>query len=141
MVDTDLPQERIDALRQEARAAVDAYKPGKRSRNNASNVSELENELAMQLEYAGIKYHRQYKAIPSRRFRFDFYFPGHKLLCEVQGGIYSNGAHVRPKGVLRDYEKINLAQYHGMRCIQVSGDDVRTGEALTMIEMFLEAQP
>ena len=47
-------------------------------------------------------------------------YPEEKILVEVQGGIYTRGAHSRGVGLERDYEKLNLAQLNGFRVFQFS---------------------
>ena len=37
-------------------------------------MSQLEEDMALQLDAAKIPYERQYRAIPARRFTWDFYF-------------------------------------------------------------------
>lgn len=98
----------------------------------------LEDELAFQLDVSGIQYEREYKAIPDRRFRYDFYINwgcGGKLLCEIQGGVYQyNPSHTSAKNIRRDCEKVNLAIIHGYRVLLFTSDMVQNGEALQMIE-------
>ena len=114
---------------QEIQRKIDEYRPG---------VSPLEQELERQLTAAGIAYEREYKAIPGRRYRYDFYFPDHGLLAEVQGGIWTRGAHGRGSGIVRDYAKINLAQYHDFKVLVFSPNDIHSGEALATIEAFIK---
>lgn len=53
---------------------------------------------------------RQYVFHPGRRWRFDFafLFPL-RIAIEIEGGIFTNGAHVRGKHFLSDAEKYNTA--------------------------------
>ena len=103
-------------------------------------TSALEETLAFQLTALGIPFVREYKAVPGRKFPFDFAFPEARLLVEVQGGTYTVGAHSTGTGLARDYEKINLAQLHGWRCLQFDGKAVKSGEAAKTIQEALEAK-
>ena len=100
--------------------------------------SQLENLFAMQLDSAGLtQYAREYQAIPGRKFRFDFAFLKERLLVEINGGTYSRGAHARPLGIKRDYEKGNLAVQFGWRVLQFDADMVKSGQALEFTERML----
>ena len=44
-----------------------------------------------------------------RNWRFDVAFNKQKVAIEIDGGVWSGGRHVRPKGFLNDLEKINMA--------------------------------
>jgi len=102
------------------------------------SASELESLFASQLDAVGLGgYVREYQAIPGRRFRFDFCWVKERLAVEIQGGTYSRGAHVRPLGVRRDYEKGNLAVKHGWRVLQFDADMVKSGQALDFTEKML----
>ena len=102
------------------------------------SASELESLFAMQLDAVGLTgYVREYQAIPGRRFRFDFCWVKERLAVEIQGGTYSRGAHARPLGIKRDYEKGNLAVQFGWKVLQFDADMVKSGQALEFTEKML----
>lgn len=102
------------------------------------SASELEDIFASQLDAIGLDgYVREYQAIPGRRFRFDFCWVKERLAVEIQGGTYSRGAHARPLGIKRDYEKGNLAIKYGWRVLQFDADMVKSGQALDFTEKML----
>jgi len=102
------------------------------------SASELENTFAAQLDAVGLDgYVREYQAIPGRRFRFDFCWVKERLAVEIQGGTYSRGAHARPLGIKRDYEKGNLAVQFGWKVLQFDADMVKSGQALEFTEKML----
>lgn len=82
---------------------------------------------------------RQHRPFEGSRMAFDFAWPNRTtpVLVEVQGGIYSGGAHVRPKGVLRDMDKANRANVLGWCVLQVSADDIKSGRAVELIRQGL----
>ena len=105
------------------------------------SASELEDIFAAQLDAVGLDgYVREYQAIPGRRFRFDFCWVKERLAVEIQGGTYSRGAHARPLGIKRDYEKGNLAVKHGWRVLQFDADMVKSGQALDFTEKVLRGK-
>ena len=101
-------------------------------------ASDLEDMFAFQLDAVGLTgYVREYRAIPGRRFRFDFCWVKERLAVEIQGGTYSRGAHARPLGIKRDYEKGNLAVQFGWKVLQFDADMVKSGQALDFTERML----
>ena len=52
---------------------------------------------------------KEYKFHPTRRWRFDYAIPEHKIALEVEGGVWTGGRHTSPKGFLNDIEKYNTA--------------------------------
>lgn len=103
--------------------------------------SPLEDLFAFQLDSAGLTgYVREYKAIPMRRFRFDFAWRKERLLVEINGGTYSKGAHSTGTGINRDYEKGNLAVLNGWRVLSFDTKMVKSGAALEVVEQFLRGE-
>ncbi|GIV86606.1 MAG: hypothetical protein KatS3mg054_0635 [Chloroflexus sp.] len=103
------------------------------------NPDRLNDEFAFQLSAYGIAYEREYRAVPERRFRWDFALPDVRVLVEVQGGIWmrERTGHTSGRGVRRDCEKANLAALHGWRTLFFTPDMVRSGEAIAMIERII----
>ena len=103
--------------------------------------SNLEETFAFQLQALGLTdYVREYRAIEGRKLRFDFCFEGARLLVEINGGTFAKGGHSTGIGIRRDYEKNNLAQLAGWRCLMFDGESVRTGEAVEIVKKALEAK-
>jgi hypothetical protein len=63
----------------------------------------------------------EYEFHPTRKFRFDYALPEHKIAIEVEGGIWreGGGAHSHPSNILRDLEKYNEAACLGWRVLRV----------------------
>lgn len=102
----------------------------------------LEDEFASQLDKEGYYYERQYKAIPDRRFLYDFYIPLSQsqsgLLIEIQGGIYQYmPSHASASGIRRDAEKINLAMANGYKILLFTSDMIKSGWAMKMVRQII----
>lgn len=73
---------------------------------------------------------REYKfAAPDRKWAFDFAWPDKRVALEVEGGVFSNGRHVRGAGFLKDMEKYNTAASRGwlvLRCTPATRDTLET---------------
>jgi len=55
-----------------------------------------------------------------RRWRFDFAHLQKRIAIEIEGGVYSRGRHVRPKGFLGDMEKYNRATVLGWQVLRLT---------------------
>ncbi len=106
----------------------------------------LNDELAFQMDAVGITYKREYRAIPGRRYCWDFLvFVVRKgddeipyWLIELNGGTWTRrGGHSTGRGIQRDYRKANLAVLNGWRQLTFTADDVHSGEALKVIMQAL----
>ena len=103
--------------------------------------SPLEDLFAFQLDAAGLTgYTREFRAIPGRKFRFDFCFREARLLIEINGGTYNGGSHGRGVGINRDYEKHNLAVINNWRVLSFDTKQVKSGAALQVTEQILTNQ-
>ena len=74
----------------------------------------------------------EYQFHPTRKWRFDYAWPLHKLALEVEGGIWTQGRHTRGAGALADMEKYSEAAILGWRLLYVTPDQAR-GPAIEMI--------
>ena len=105
-----------------------------------SDKSDLERALAFAIRAAGLPApETQYSYVPGRKFAADFAWPEARLLVEVQGGVYTRGAHGSVGGVLRDIERLNLATLAGWRMLRFAGQHIERGEAIEVIEEALTA--
>lgn len=92
-------------------------------------MSALEDAFAAQLEAHGIAFVREHKFHPTRRWRFDFALPEHRVAVEVEGGTWNGGRHTRGSGYAKDCEKYAEALCLGWRVLRVTGGHVKTGDA------------
>lgn len=99
-----------------------------------------EYTLSVQLDQAGIKYEREYRFHAERKFRLDFAFPSLKCGVEINGGIFSQGAHGRPTNIMRDLEKSNLLVMDGWRVLRFSPQQVKLGQAIDGIKKLLSTE-
>lgn len=76
--------------------------------------------------------------VKGRKWAFDFAWPERKIALEVEGGVYSQGRHVRGRGYEKDAEKYREAARQGWDVIRVTGRQVTSGEALAIIERALK---
>ena len=113
-------------------------KPRRSPRRGIKVESEGEATLAQHLKAHGIGFEREFKFHDVRRWRSDFLIVGHKLLVEVEGGIWSNGRHTRGKGYQEDIYKYNAAVTLGYQVLRFSTADVKSGGAIKAIVDLVE---
>lgn len=103
-------------------------------------MSKPEAILAQQIAWAKLPEPvTEFAAINGRRYRFDFAWPKHNLLVEVQGGTFAKSklGHSTGMGINRDNEKMILAQLAGWKVFQVDTKQVHSGQALKWIQEAL----
>jgi hypothetical protein len=58
------------------------------------------------------------KAAGLSDWRFDVFIPEYGIAIEFEGGLFTNGAHSRGLGVLRDIAKYNAATVNGYKVLR-----------------------
>ena len=100
-------------------------------------MSQLEEELAFQLQACGIEFEREYKFCRGRRWRADFYIKP-MILVEVEGGNWNRGRHVRPIGFEDDCEKYNEANILRFNVLRFTQKHIKSGYAIDTIKRLME---
>jgi very-short-patch-repair endonuclease len=86
----------------------------------------------------GLAVEKEYIFHPTRKWRFDYAIPEHKIALEVEGGVWTRGRHTRPEGFLGDIEKYNEAALLGWRVFRVTPDDLYTNKTFKLIETAIK---
>ncbi len=73
---------------------------------------------------------------PPRKYRADYLFRAARVIVEKNGAIWRGGAggHSSGRGILRDYEKSNLAQLLGYRLFSFTPQQLVSGEAVEFLK-------
>lgn len=107
-------------------------------------MSRLEQQLALQLQAAGLRFSREVGGlVPGRRYRVDFLVED-RVVVECEGGLFRDRrsgrrgpGHTSTKQILRDLEKANELQLAGWPVMRVAAPHIRLGQALAWIEKAL----
>lgn len=79
------------------------------------------------------------RLVPGRRFSCDLVWPSHKLVVEVQGGIWQvRGGHTGGVGQRDDMEKMNLLQLEGWMVLQVTPEQVKNLLKSLLARVFVD---
>lgn len=79
----------------------------------------------------------EYRFLDSRKYRFDFAWIPERVALEVEGGVWTRGAHGRGSGIIRDIEKYNLATCNGWRVLRVTPEELCTIETSELVAATL----
>lgn len=88
----------------------------------------------------GIELVQEYRFHPKRLWRADMCCLEHRIIIEVEGGVYTNGRHTRSSGFLKDVEKYNTATCLGYRIIRVTPDTLLSNQTFEYIEQLLKLE-
>ena len=77
---------------------------------------------------------------PTRMWRFDYAIPEHRIAIEIDGGVWQQGRHNRPKGYIADLDKFNHAATLGWRVLKFTPQQQYTTKALRLIKEAMEWQ-
>ena len=85
--------------------------------------SELERTFAtLWRQLGGPDLVPEYKFHDDRKWRFDFAEPGTLVAVELEGGVHTNGRHVRGAGFIADCIKYNAATADGWAVFRITAD-------------------
>jgi len=82
----------------------------------------------------GPELEKEYKFDSGRQWRADYRIG--QWLIELDGGVYSNGRHVRPAGYIGDCMKLNAAALQGYRVIRIPTGFATDDYVATIIEII-----
>lgn len=72
----------------------------------------------------------EFRFEPSRRWRFDWCWPDHKIALEIEGAVWTRGRHTRGSGFMKDMEKYNHAAQLGYRVFRCTPNGINLGMEL-----------
>lgn len=111
-----------------------------RIRQRPRKLSLGEETFALQLRASKLTYIRQYQFDAHRKWKFDFADLTARVVLDIQGGVWTQGAHVRGKGMTNDCEKYSRAAVAGYRVLLATTDQVLTAQAflwwVSVIEQY-----
>ena len=87
----------------------------------------------------GVECVKEYRFHSTRKWRFDYAIPEHKIAIEVEGGVWTGGRHTSPKGFLGDMEKYNTATVMGWRVLRTTPEDLLARATFLMIRRTIVA--
>jgi len=83
---------------------------------------------------------KEYRFHPIRAWRFDYAWPSYMIALDIEGGIWTNGRHVRGKGFIGDLSKYNEAAMMGWCVLRVTTAQFKSGEAANLVMLAIETK-
>ena len=80
----------------------------------------------------------EYRFHPTRRWRFDYAFPGQMLAIEIEGGHHAGGRHTRGTGFENDIMKYEAAMLLGWDVYRCTTQMATSGHAIDTVLKLLE---
>lgn len=81
---------------------------------------------------------KEYKFHPTRKWRFDFAIPKHKIAIEIDGGVWNYGRHNRATGYMADMEKFNAAASFGWVVLKFTPQEQYKRETFDIIKQTIK---
>ena len=88
--------------------------------------------------FTGCKVASEHKFHDMRKWRLDFAIVGLKIGIEIEGGVWSCGAHTRGKGFIEDMEKYNAAVTFGWVILRFTPQDLNKITTFETIKKVVE---
>lgn len=82
----------------------------------------------------GVECVKEYQFHPTRRWRYDYAIPEHKIALEVEGGVWTGGRHTSAVGFLGDVEKYNNGTLMGWRIFRTTPEGLYTKRTIDLIK-------
>lgn len=80
----------------------------------------------------------EFRFHPTRRWRLDLCWPDQKLALEIEGGVFTNGAHIRPTGFIKDIEKYNSLSILGYSLLRFTPKQMERCESYDFLREWFK---
>lgn len=80
--------------------------------------------IELTLKSLNVNYVKEYKGIPNRKFRFDYFLPDFNIAIEYEGIYGGKSRHTNVTGYTNDTRKYNLAVINGYRVLRYTASNV-----------------
>lgn len=80
----------------------------------------------------------EFKFHPTRKWRIDICWPEQKLALEIEGGVWTNGGHVRPTGFIKDIEKYNALTLEGFSLLRFTPQQMGNCESYDFVREWFK---
>lgn len=105
----------------------------KRGGKNTQKQPKYDAFCLLLRQHLGVEVVAEHRFHPTRLWRFDYAIPSHRIAIEIDGGVWNQGRHNRPKGYIADLDKFNNAAALGWRVLKFTPQQQFTTKALRLI--------
>lgn len=86
----------------------------------------------------GVNCISEFRFHPTRKWRADYAIEQHKILIEVEGGLWGYGRHNRALGFIKDMEKYNTATSLGWSVLRIQPKELLLRSTLDLVEQTIK---
>ena len=109
-----------------------------RKRANEARARQYELFRRTLQSFTGCKVVSEHKFHETRKWRLDFAIIDLKIGIEIEGGVWSGGAHTRGKGFIEDMEKYNAAGTLGWVILRFTPQDLNKIATFETVKKVVE---
>jgi hypothetical protein len=96
-------------------------KSAKKQKDN-HRIKRIHSQFTDWLTLNKIAFVKEHKFCKERKWLIDYYLPDLNAAIEVEGGVWSAGRHVNPRGFLNDIDKYNAITMAKIQLLRIDTD-------------------
>jgi hypothetical protein len=93
-----------------------------KKQKDKERIKRIHSQFTDWLNANNIAFVKEYKFCKERKWKIDYYLPDLNAAIEVEGGVWSGGRHVNPRGFLNDMEKYNAITMAKIQLLRIDTD-------------------
>ena len=93
-----------------------------KKQKDKERIKRIHSQFTDWLNANNIAFVKEYKFCKERKWLIDYYLPELNAAIEVEGGVWSGGRHVNPKGFLNDMDKYNAITMAKIDLLRIDTD-------------------
>jgi hypothetical protein len=93
-----------------------------KKQKDKERIKRIHSQFTDWLTLNKIAFVKEYKYCKERKWKIDYYLPDLNAAVEVEGGVWTAGRHVNPKGFLKDMEKYNAITMAKIQLLRIDTD-------------------
>lgn len=93
-----------------------------KKQKDSNRIKRIHSQFTDWLTLNKIAFVKEYKFCKERKWKIDYYLPDLNAAIEVEGGVWSGGRHINPKGFLNDLDKYNAITMAQIQLLRIDTD-------------------
>jgi hypothetical protein len=93
-----------------------------KKQKDKERIKRIHSQFTDWLTLNKIAFVKEYKFCKERKWKIDYYLPDLNAAIEVEGGVWSGGRHINPKGFLNDIDKYNAITMAKIDLLRIDTD-------------------
>ena len=93
-----------------------------KKQKDKERIKRIHSQFTDWLTANNIAFVKEYKFCKERKWKIDYYLPDLNAAIEVEGGVWSGGRHINPKGFLNDIDKYNAITMAKIQLLRIDTD-------------------